>query len=252
MDRGDSISIQAPDSADVEPKSAIARLWHELLTGSLKVETVRGEGLELVLASAVAPAPTQRRARRQACFERALRGEQQKSVAADFQKAPSTLSGLVRAVAAEMGVAAPLSKIPSALPLLAHAARSSGVVSLCEVGERDPSQRWLLSFSYHDKILEAGLSSAEREVVKRYVRGQSYVQIAGARGTSYRTIANQLASAFEKLRVAGRLSLIRYVVECGAAVGAPVTVTLRAVPRLETRATSPQDEQAWPLRQVNG
>ncbi|HXK18585.1 MAG TPA: helix-turn-helix transcriptional regulator [Polyangiaceae bacterium] len=247
------MSIQAPDSADSEPKSAIGKLWQELLAGSLKVESVRGEGFELVLASAVAPAPTQRRARRQACFERALRGEQQKSLAADFEKAPSTLSGLVRSVAAEMGISAPLSKIPSALPLLTHAARSTCVVSLCEVGaERDPSQRWLLSFSYHDKILEAGLSSAEREVVRRYVRGQSYAQIAGARGTSYRTIANQLASAFGKLRVTGRLSLIRYIVECGAALGAPVTVTLRAVPRLETRTASPQDEQAWPLRQVNG
>ncbi len=158
-----------------------------------------------------------------------------------------------------MGVVSSLSRVPAALPLLAHAAHSNCVVSLCEVGDEcEPAQRWLLSFNYHEKVLDSGLSRVERDVMRRYVRGQSYAQIAGARGTSYRTVANQLASAFQKLRATGRLALLRYLVECGAAVGAPVTLTLRAIPRSEARpallqdsqADESADEQAWPLWQV--
>src|SRR3954470_18959300 len=112
--------------------SVIRELWHELLAGSLKIAGVHANGFELVLIEACAPAPTSQRARRQTHFDAALRGELQKTLAADAQLAPSTLSSLVRDAAAEMGVDAPLSRIPAALPLFAHAARSSRLVALRE------------------------------------------------------------------------------------------------------------------------
>jgi DNA-binding NarL/FixJ family response regulator len=54
--------------------------------------------------------------------------------------------------------------------------------------------------------LEA-LSAAERAVVAAALRGCSHAEIARERGSSPRTIANQLACAFRKLEVRSRAEL---------------------------------------------
>jgi DNA-binding CsgD family transcriptional regulator len=51
---------------------------------------------------------------------------------------------------------------------------------------------------------EAKLSPAEREVAELILRGRDNASIAAARGTSVRTIANQVASLFAKLGVRSR------------------------------------------------
>jgi DNA-binding NarL/FixJ family response regulator len=53
------------------------------------------------------------------------------------------------------------------------------------------------------------LTSAEREVLARLVRGESNQAIACARNTSVRTIANQVASLLRKTGAASRFDLIR-------------------------------------------
>ena len=57
----------------------------------------------------------------------------------------------------------------------------------------------------------AGLTRAEREVVTGVLRGLSDRGIAGARGTSPRTVANQLQSVYRKLGVASRSELRLFV-----------------------------------------
>jgi DNA-binding NarL/FixJ family response regulator len=52
------------------------------------------------------------------------------------------------------------------------------------------------------------LTAAEQSVVIEAVRGQSVATIAASRGVATRTVINQLASAFEKLRVRSRRELI--------------------------------------------
>jgi DNA-binding NarL/FixJ family response regulator len=52
------------------------------------------------------------------------------------------------------------------------------------------------------------LSEAEKDVVAAAVRGQSNRDIARRRGRSVRTVANQLASAFEKIGVRSRRELV--------------------------------------------
>jgi DNA-binding CsgD family transcriptional regulator len=52
------------------------------------------------------------------------------------------------------------------------------------------------------------LTDAERAVVRGVIEGRSNRQIAAARATSPRTVANQLQSAFRKLRVSGRAELL--------------------------------------------
>ncbi len=52
-----------------------------------------------------------------------------------------------------------------------------------------------------------GLSPSERDIVARVLRGQSNAAIASARGTSPRTVANQLAAIYSKLGVRSRREL---------------------------------------------
>jgi DNA-binding NarL/FixJ family response regulator len=55
----------------------------------------------------------------------------------------------------------------------------------------------------------AQLTSAERAVLARVVRGESNQAIARARKTSARTIANQVASLLRKTGCSSRFDLIR-------------------------------------------
>ncbi len=52
------------------------------------------------------------------------------------------------------------------------------------------------------------LTPAERQVVALLIEGKTNAQIARARRTSARTVANQLASIFKKLSVGSRAELI--------------------------------------------
>lgn len=56
------------------------------------------------------------------------------------------------------------------------------------------------------------LTPAEREVVAGIVRSRSNGEIARARGTSVRTLANQIAAVYRKLGIVSRAEL---VVRCG-------------------------------------
>lgn len=57
--------------------------------------------------------------------------------------------------------------------------------------------------------VDPDLTEAEADVVARIVGGASNRAIAAARGTSTRTVANQVASLLRKLGVASRFELIR-------------------------------------------
>ncbi|MBP8805012.1 MAG: helix-turn-helix transcriptional regulator [Kofleriaceae bacterium] len=54
----------------------------------------------------------------------------------------------------------------------------------------------------------AHLTEAERAIVRRIAAGDSNRAIADARGTSARTVANQVAAIFAKLGVASRSELL--------------------------------------------
>ncbi len=54
----------------------------------------------------------------------------------------------------------------------------------------------------------AKLTAAEREIVERIARGETNADIARARRTSLRTVANQVAALFKKLDVSSRRELV--------------------------------------------
>jgi len=65
----------------------------------------------------------------------------------------------------------------------------------------------VLSFELPTRAWDAALSKAEAEVARELLAGRSNADIARARGTSARTVANQVARVFRKLGVQGRNQL---------------------------------------------
>ncbi len=63
-----------------------------------------------------------------------------------------------------------------------------------------------------DVRFPASLSLGEAAVVRQLIGGATHAEIARRRGTSSRTVANQLATAFQKLRVSGRAALTAHLI----------------------------------------
>jgi len=80
----------------------------------------------------------------------------------------------------------------------------------------------ILSFPTPRWELPDCLTLAEREVVLALLRGRSNRDIAGARATSVRTVANQIAAVFKKLRVSSRIELARRLSDLQSAPVPPV------------------------------
>ncbi|HET6614133.1 MAG TPA: helix-turn-helix transcriptional regulator [Kofleriaceae bacterium] len=57
-----------------------------------------------------------------------------------------------------------------------------------------------------------GLTAAERAVYELLVRGDSNAEIAAARNSAVRTVANQVRAIYRKLGVRGRSALVRQAV----------------------------------------
>ncbi len=66
----------------------------------------------------------------------------------------------------------------------------------------------LVLFVWEPPSPTQALSAAEREVLDLVVQGKSNAEIARARGTSVRTVANQVASMLKKLGAGSRFELI--------------------------------------------
>jgi DNA-binding NarL/FixJ family response regulator len=66
----------------------------------------------------------------------------------------------------------------------------------------------VLSYEERKIALPDALSKGEREVAEALLHGKSNREIANARGTAVRTVANQVASVFRRCGVASRAELI--------------------------------------------
>jgi len=61
-----------------------------------------------------------------------------------------------------------------------------------------------------------GLTPSEKEILTDVARGRSNAAIARARGTSVRTVANQIAGLFRKIGASSRAELARIVSRAGS------------------------------------
>lgn len=66
----------------------------------------------------------------------------------------------------------------------------------------------VLSYDVDAPSLPEMLTPAEQAVVRAILDGESNAAIARARGTSTRTVANQIAAIFDKIGVSSRAELV--------------------------------------------
>jgi DNA-binding CsgD family transcriptional regulator len=73
----------------------------------------------------------------------------------------------------------------------------------------DDEELLVLGFELPHFKAPAGLTKAEEEVVRAVAAGMKNAEIAKQRGTSQRTVANQLVSIYAKLGIKSRAHLVR-------------------------------------------
>jgi DNA-binding CsgD family transcriptional regulator len=129
-------------------------------------------------------------------------------VAVELGVSPSTIAVIVQGCLQRMG----LHTLPSRVPLvLVFAACAGGHNSNLRVSLEEQGNQLRIRLSRPENALAKTLAIAEFEVLKLLIEGSSYAEIATIRGTSIRTIANQVASAFRRLGVSGRGELLSYL-----------------------------------------
>jgi len=146
-------------------------------------------------------------------LRRLLLGQSQKAISIDMGVTPSTVALSLSRCMARLGLTCRAQNLPLAVALVGQAA-----YQVIELGDARASayesefERYdIVSMARPDLSLPTVLSSAERAVTRQVVEGIPHTATAKIRGTSRRTIANQLSAIFRKLGVAGRFELMRSI-----------------------------------------
>lgn len=217
---------QALDAASPPPHTTIdesssspidlKQVWEGLMFGAFDVlETFCSETRCFIVLRQAPPrkrAQARLYAKKLAMLERALLGTGQKVSAAEFGIAVSTVSFSTRKALEFLGFHSAPGRPPLILVLLAHAARGSAPrIGLETWALRDGKECRIVSVSRPDLSLATRLPPSEYAVTRLLVEGRSHAEIAKQRKKSLRTVANQLASAFHRLRISGRAELLNMV-----------------------------------------
>jgi DNA-binding CsgD family transcriptional regulator len=194
---------------------ALGELWQELAEGRFGITDwfCDRERCYLILRDK-ADGPEAARpllARDREFLERGLLGESEKVLAIDGGVSISTVAARLTVALRSLGLLPGASRVPVLVAMAVHAA--NGQTRSCE--GRSASfmcgQRSWRVVSARRPALPASLTWAEREVLGLLVEGHSNAGIAVSRQTSIRTVANQVAAIFNKLRVSGRRSLLSHL-----------------------------------------
>lgn len=199
--------------ADRESSEALdlALLWRELTRGVCQVIDCFFSVDRCFILTRPAPEPaTPLTPQCRRLLEAVLIDGAQKVVAIDTGVAASTVASRAQQALQRLGVDCKPSR-PHPLLVLAATAERSGdgsvTGSLSFVTRVEPGVR-VVSAPRPERFLFKELSSAEFAVIRSFVEGDCYATIARQRGTSERTVANQIASVFRRLNVSGRAELL--------------------------------------------
>lgn len=198
-------------------------LWRELTRGLCKVVAGFFTRERCLLLTAPSETTTPLEGRRLRVVEAVLCGVGQKSIAFELDIAPSTVALNARLALEALGVQARPSRVHPLLMLSAMAARTQDMNDVARLSYLGPEHGGLrvLSIRRPDQTLSRRLPPAELAVVRALIEGESYERIAKRRGTSTRTIANQLTAVFRRLKVSGRSELLFRLFRESAPAGPP-------------------------------
>jgi DNA-binding CsgD family transcriptional regulator len=190
-------------------------LWRELTGGTVRIRrtaftaTHAAFTLEKTEYRAL-HAPGERNV---SILERVLLEADQKVVAAEYGLEVSTVTSALRQVLGFFGLSCLPSRPPPLLAMAAYASRHP----------KQPFPAWQAELRDFDTFYEVRArrpewcligraSPAELSVVGLLMEGKTYADIARARSTSVRTVANQMAAIFRRHHVSGRTELVRWLI----------------------------------------
>jgi DNA-binding NarL/FixJ family response regulator len=197
---------------DTEP--IVERIWRGLMSGESHIVAhgVATDRHYLQVAPRRNANPTIRVTPRKLCrLVRMLLGESQKQLAFDGPAALSTIAAQVSDCLQQLGLSRRSHRLPFLLVVLAHITQRGLCPSLVRVTPIDQGSNpagWWVECSRAELQLARTLSEGETFVVAQLVAGATHVEIANLRKTRVRTVANQLANAYAKLRISGRAELL--------------------------------------------
>jgi DNA-binding NarL/FixJ family response regulator len=204
-----SDAVLADQRAAVE--ISLALLWKELSLGLCRVVDAFFTPERCFLVTLpVEEAAVPLEGRRLQILEAVLTGEGQKRIAIDLRLAPSTIALNARLALGALGIATKPSRVHPLLMLAARAARNPSLraVGTLSFVARGGSMRRVVSICRPDLELDRVVPPAELAVVRCLIEGAPYEEIAKRRGTSTRTVANQITAVFRRMKVSGRSELL--------------------------------------------
>ena len=204
-----ALAADASSTADIN----VSSLWRELVRGTSRIvdSFFSDERCYLVVTLKTDGPMKPVEGRRLEILEAVLCGLRQKNIAIDSGLAPSTVALNSRLALESLGITCKPSR---AHPLLMLAARAAHAPTLtlarCSTFvTKDDRELRVIAIPRPDRTLATVLPCAELAVIRSLIEGLSYQDIAKRRGTSTRTIANQITAVFRRLRVSGRNDLVQ-------------------------------------------
>jgi DNA-binding NarL/FixJ family response regulator len=131
-----------------------------------------------------------------------LAGEAQKAIAYELERAVATIAGYCSQALKTIAHPSSCARAPILLVMAATAARGARVPK-AKLERLLDDGSWIIRVAIPGSNLASRLSPGEWEVARAAIEGKSHAEIAVARGTSRRTVANQLASVFDKTGASG-------------------------------------------------
>jgi DNA-binding NarL/FixJ family response regulator len=195
----------------------LSSVWPELISGRARIVNsgvTQAHHYFQLAASTGARGRSRLTASRVKMFERVLLGESQKVVAIEIGCSTSTVATAVGHCLRAMGLNGGTSRVPALLVLVLHAlhGRPHGVEVRVERAPGESGELQVVSSARLELHLRDKLTSTELQVVGLLVDGSTHAEIAQLLHKSARTVANQIASAYRKLGVSGRMELLCYLV----------------------------------------
>jgi len=202
---------QGNEPSEGRQRVDLSRVWLDLVEGRTRVESgfcVGGQAY--MILSAVNDVAVPLPARAAFILKSTLMGERQKVRAYDCACSPSSIATLLKATLETLGLCCSFSRAPLLLAMLAHAAgRPSAAEGTLATFLHADEQYLLVGAQLPGGSLSSRLPPAVEEVVRLRLAGSTHAEIAVLRKTSLRTVANQLATASQRLGVSGRFELVR-------------------------------------------
>jgi DNA-binding CsgD family transcriptional regulator len=192
------------------PSLDARQVWPKLASGELAICYFATSPTAVYLGVEVV-APADRRAHGPgdcALVEQLLLGAQQKAVASDLGRSAAHVCLRASRCLRALGFKGRVNGVPAALVMLVELS-VSGLELTARVTRFDGAgdHGYLVALPRPDRP-HALFTPAERAILRGLVDGQHADEIATERGSTVRTVVNQIGSIYRKLRVSGRIELL--------------------------------------------